>query len=333
VRKGISAPYTSAYRDGIPFDENTFLFRKNSAYNSSASQSNLLDQEFTFSNVTSLTGTDIGSTGVSGSNNYSGSTWTVNGSGGDLYGGNSTDAFRFAYTQMSGDGAFIAQISSIENTSSNAKAAIVIRESLSSNAKMAAVYGRAGNGYEFTSRGFDAADGSGGLGVSASSLPIWIKIERRGDNIVGYVGPDGVSWSAMQNTVFSMSNNYYIGLGVAANSNSELCTSVFTNVKVSSGYSSPGFDAFSQIEAEDYSGQSGIQTENTSDTGGGQNVGWIDDGDWLRFDDVDFDNGAESVDVRVASSSSGGTVEFRLGSTSGTLLGTAVVPVTGGWQT
>lgn len=90
------------------------------------------------------------------------------------------------------------------------------------------------------------------------------------------------------------------------------------------------FNAFSRIEAEDYCSQSGIKTESCSE--GGLNVGYIDDGDWIKFDDVDFDNGAGSVDVRVASKSTGGTIQFRLGSTSGTLIGTASVPVTGDWQ-
>ena len=31
-----------------------------------------------------------------------------------------------------------------------------------------------------------------------------------------------------------------------------------------------------------------LEVQETEDTGGGQNVGWIGDGDWLRFDDVDF---------------------------------------------
>jgi len=94
--------------------------------------------------------------------------------------------------------------------------------------------------------------------------------------------------------------------------------------------SSGGFDAFSRIEAEDYTSQTGIQTEACSE--GTDNVGWINDGDWIKFEDVDFGSGAGSVDVRAASKSTGGTIEFRLGSTTGTLVGTAAVSSTGGWQ-
>ena len=37
------------------------------------------------------------------------------------------------------------------------------------------------------------------------------------------------------------------------------------------------------VEAESYNYMSGVQTETTSDTGGGLNVGWIDAGDWMAY--------------------------------------------------
>src|SRR5258707_9277082 len=41
-----------------------------------------------------------------------------------------------------------------------------------------------------------------------------------------------------------------------------------------------------RLEAEAFSAQSGAQTEPTADTGGGANVGWLADGDWLQYNDV-----------------------------------------------
>ncbi|MFD0671227.1 carbohydrate-binding protein [Cohnella sp. GCM10027633] len=94
-----------------------------------------------------------------------------------------------------------------------------------------------------------------------------------------------------------------------------------------------GAVTFNQIEAESYNTMLGIQTEGTSDTGGGQNVGFIDNGDYLSFNNINFGSpGATSVQLRVASNASGGNVEVRLGSATGTLAGTCAVPGTGGWQ-
>jgi hypothetical protein len=89
--------------------------------------------------------------------------------------------------------------------------------------------------------------------------------------------------------------------------------------------------AFSQIEAESYNTQSGIQTENCSE--GGKNVGYIENGDYVVYNNIDFGNGAESFKARVACSSGGGNIEIRLDSLTGALVGTCPVVGTGGWQT
>ena len=59
----------------------------------------------------------------------------------------------------------------------------------------------------------------------------------------------------------------------------------------------------------------------------------IKKGNWLRYDDVDFGDGAESVEIRAAAAvGAGGTIELRLDKADGELLGTCDVPVTGDWQ-
>ncbi|GEM44479.1 chitosanase [Deinococcus cellulosilyticus] len=92
------------------------------------------------------------------------------------------------------------------------------------------------------------------------------------------------------------------------------------------------FDAFSQIEAEQYDAQTGTQRETTRDTGLGENVGYIDPGDTLTYNSVSFSSTATRMQFRVASASSGGTIEVREGSATGTLLGKVTVPSTGDWQ-
>jgi len=75
----------------------------------------------------------------------------------------------------------------------------------------------------------------------------------------------------------------------------------------------------------------GVVPETCSE--GGQDVGTIQNGNYLVFNNVDFGVGAVSFDARVASASSGGNIELHLDSTNGTLVGTCVVSGTGGWQT
>ncbi|SDG98167.1 glycoside hydrolase family 16 protein [Nonomuraea jiangxiensis] len=97
-----------------------------------------------------------------------------------------------------------------------------------------------------------------------------------------------------------------------------------------------GVDARSTIQAERYQAQSGTIVETTTDTGGGQNVAGISNGDWLRFDGVDFGTQAAlQFKARVASGAGGGVsglVQVRLDSPTATPIGDFAVGNTGGWQ-
>jgi arabinoxylan arabinofuranohydrolase len=90
---------------------------------------------------------------------------------------------------------------------------------------------------------------------------------------------------------------------------------------------------FVQTEAETIAWESGVQTEATSDTGGGMDVTAIDNGDYIKVRSVDFGAGATSFEARVASSTAGGNIELHLDSVSGTQIGSCAVAGTGGAQT
>ena len=89
------------------------------------------------------------------------------------------------------------------------------------------------------------------------------------------------------------------------------------------------------LQAESYSAQSGAELETTADTGGGQNVGYLANGDWLRYDNVDFGGaGTLTLGARLSSDSgTTGTIQLRTGSPTGTVLASIPVASTGGWQT
>lgn len=89
-------------------------------------------------------------------------------------------------------------------------------------------------------------------------------------------------------------------------------------------------DPFVRQEAETIAWGSGIETEPSSE--GGMNIGWIENGDYVKVKGVAFGTGATSFSARVASASSGGRIEVRLDSTSGPVVGTCTVAGTGGWQ-
>ncbi len=85
------------------------------------------------------------------------------------------------------------------------------------------------------------------------------------------------------------------------------------------------------IQAESWTNMSGVQTETTTDTGGGLNVGWIDAGDWMDYSVNVASAGTYTVSFRMASGGTGGTLQLR--NSGGTTLSSATVGGTGGWQT
>ncbi|MEU8270280.1 ThuA domain-containing protein [Sphaerisporangium sp. NPDC049002] len=84
-------------------------------------------------------------------------------------------------------------------------------------------------------------------------------------------------------------------------------------------------------QAESFTSQLGTQVVDKASARGGKAVGYIDNGDWLGFSGVST-AGATGISARVASAGTGGTIQVRSGSATGTLLGSVTVPVTGGWE-
>ncbi|MEH0473954.1 glycoside hydrolase family 16 protein [Streptomyces sp. B21-097] len=95
-------------------------------------------------------------------------------------------------------------------------------------------------------------------------------------------------------------------------------------------------DAYGTIQAESYDGQSGTITETTTDSGGGQNIGALANGDWTLYKGVNFGSSAATqFTARVAGGAAGGVsglVEVRLDSRSAAPIGSFAVGNTGGWQ-
>lgn len=97
------------------------------------------------------------------------------------------------------------------------------------------------------------------------------------------------------------------------------------------GTTTPPPTTSNRIEAESYTSQSGTQNEGTSDAGGGQNVGYIDAGDWMEYNISTSSAGTYTMRFRVASQWNG--AQFQVRNSSGSVLATVNVPNTGGWQT
>ena len=161
-------------------------------------------------------------------------------------------------------------------------------------------------------------------------------------NFVLEVSPDNSNWITVKNITGNTSlTNDYTGL-----TNTGRYVRMTGTARGSEyGYSLYEFEVYGKdttvtpppttgvlIQAESYSTMSGVQKETTTDTDGGQDVGYIDQADWMAFYNINFPvTGQYKVEYRVASLSGGGVVSCDLNA-GAIQLGQIAVPSTGGWQ-
>jgi phosphatidylserine/phosphatidylglycerophosphate/cardiolipin synthase-like enzyme len=171
---------------------------------------------------------DVGATGATGSSTYSNGMFTVTGGGADVWG--TADGFHYAYRTLSGDGSIVARVTSIQNTSSWAKAGVMIRSSLSASSSYAFMLMSAGKGAAFQRR-----TASGGSAVSTagsfSTAPRWLKLTRSGATVTAYESADGQSWTKVGSDSLSLGKTIYLGLAVSSHVSGVLCSATFTSVQ------------------------------------------------------------------------------------------------------
>ncbi len=174
-----------------------------------------------------------------------------------------------------------------------------------------------------------SVNASGDGGVNAGETAAWVDFMKR-NNI------SNANWSL--NDKAEGSSALVPGASPSGNwSNSQLTASgSLAKSIISSWPGSPNtcttVSLPGTVEAESYCSMSGVQTETTSDSGGGQNVGYIDSGDWMSYS-VDIPAaGTYKVSYRVASPNSNGVIQLEQAGGS-PVYGSLSVPYTGGWQT
>ncbi|HXA44065.1 MAG TPA: carbohydrate-binding protein [Candidatus Angelobacter sp.] len=91
-----------------------------------------------------------------------------------------------------------------------------------------------------------------------------------------------------------------------------------------------GYVVILPIAAASYNSMSGVAAETCGE--GGQDITDIINGDWSAYNGINL-TGVNTFVARVASAGAGGIIEIHLDSPSGALVGTCLVPGTGGWQT
>jgi regulation of enolase protein 1 (concanavalin A-like superfamily) len=172
---------------------------------------------------------DIGSVGVAGGTTVSGSTYSVRGSGADIW--DTADGFRFAWQPVSGNSSIVARVDSVQNTNVWAKAGVMIRESLNPNARHVMMTITPGSGTAFQRR---TSTGGTSLHTAgpAVTAPYWVRVVRSSNTFTASVSSNGTSWTTVGSVSVSMGTNAYAGLVVTSHDNTVAATATFSQVTV-----------------------------------------------------------------------------------------------------
>lgn len=151
---------------------------------------------------------------------------------------------------------------------------------------------------------------------------------------VAFLNPDGsTALIAYNSTTTSQAFNVQWGNQSFSYTLPATAAATFTWTGTQSGTTPTS--ATAQIQGSSYSSESGLETEDTSDTSGDYDLGYLTSGAYALYKNVDFgaSGSITTVNVRTASDGNGGTATFYLDSMTSTPIATVTLPVTGGWQT
>ena len=141
-----------------------------------------------------------------------------------------------------------------------------------------------------------------------------------------------VSWTS-SNTSVATVNATGLVTGVATGSSTITLTTQDGNKTATCAItvtaSNSGTLIPAKIQAENYTSMNGIQTETTTDAGGGLNIGYVDNNDWVDYLINVPTTGTYTIDLRIAATTASSQLQIKSGAT---VLATVNVPNTGGWQ-
>jgi regulation of enolase protein 1 (concanavalin A-like superfamily) len=172
---------------------------------------------------------DIGTTGLQGSAEFYGTSHTLKGAG--IFGGTS-DGFRYVYQTMTADGSIIARVNTLQNTGTGARVGVMIRDSLASNSRMAALSVNGSGGWRWDRRTTTGGNLTTTSSSSGTAPNLWVRLVRSGNSISAYRSTNGTSWTLITTSTVTMASNCYIGIAVASGSATTLNTSVLNSLTV-----------------------------------------------------------------------------------------------------
>jgi regulation of enolase protein 1 (concanavalin A-like superfamily) len=181
------------------------------------------------------TSNDVGAVAAAGSATFSGGTYTVKGSGADIWG--TADEFHYLWQQAYRDFSITARVVSLQNVNQWTKAGLMIRSSGwagSAGYPHASVFATPTTvkGLAFQRRTMQDGTSTSTAGPAVSA-PVWLKLTKQGDQIVSYYRKNVTDpWTEIGRATLSIGDYVVAGLAVSSHVDGQVATAVFDNVRV-----------------------------------------------------------------------------------------------------
>ena len=171
---------------------------------------------------------DIGDVAQPGSASVSNGTWSVAGSGSDIWG--SADSFHFVSQALGfqNSATLTARVIAERNTNEFAKAGIMIRDSMDPDAASVILDVKPNGGVEFMTRASTRAS-TRFVGAAVVSLPVWFRLVYDTHVVTGQISTDGSNWTNIGTVPFAFSSPF-AGLAVTSHDTSVLNQAMFDQV-------------------------------------------------------------------------------------------------------
>jgi regulation of enolase protein 1 (concanavalin A-like superfamily) len=170
----------------------------------------------------------VGVAEVAGSTRVRGRNFTVRGAGTRL--DSESDSLHYVYQPVRGDYEIVARVTTVQQTGPNARAGLMMRETLGEYGRAVGVTMTPYRGGAFHAR---TTEGRTPQAQAQPDLrpPCWVKLRRRGQEFYGYKSRNGRQWTLIQQAQVPMNTNYYVGLAVASGRSDRLNWTTFDGVR------------------------------------------------------------------------------------------------------
>lgn len=176
---------------------------------------------------------DIGAPTPAGSQSFDPNVnvWTIKAGGADITG--TADQFRYVWQTLPGDGSVIAHVATQSNTSSGAKAGVMLRASTDPGAPNYALVVSPAQGIKVQLRKTQGTS-TAKLANPTGTTPAWLKITRSGNTFTAYTSPDGVTWTLIPGSTVTtnIGTSLLAGLAVTSHNSGVLGTVTMDHVNV-----------------------------------------------------------------------------------------------------